>query len=283
MKTFEADRLESLFRFFDYTGGIETLKNKRLRFKTADQFNDPYELLPSSFIPDINFQELSNEEILDEMKNVDIYPLNSLPPGTLGKLPLEAIENGLRPLLEKNIKSYSEGVRQVFENYRKTSFINCLTHRVDILRMWSDYADKGKGIAIEFEVSVERDNFFRCAKEVKYHNSPPKLYTSLSELFVKGYEASKPENWKSLFEYFSYSKSDDWKNEEEWRVIMPDMSTDTYCDYTFSPEDILTVYLGYNLLNKEEIINEVRNLNKNIKIIQVEVNNHEHGLIMKNI
>lgn len=283
MKVFEADKLGSLFRFFDYPGGIETLRNKKLRFKTADQFNDPYELLPSSFIPDLNIHELSNEEILDEMKNVDIYPLNTLPSGILGKLPLEAIENELRPLLEKNIKSYSEGVRQVFDNYRKTSFINCLTHRVDILRMWSDYADKGRGIAIEFEVSVERDNFFRCAKEVKYHNSVPKLYTSLSELFIKGDEASKPENWKSLFEYFSYSKSDDWKNEEEWRIIMPDLSTDSYCDYSFSPKDILSVYLGYNVSNKEEIINEVKKLNESIKVIQVEINKNEHGLIFKEI
>lgn len=65
--SFEADLLDSLYRFFDYEGSLLTLRNKKLRFKTADQFNDPFELRSESFIPDFDLSILNSPEFLVEV------------------------------------------------------------------------------------------------------------------------------------------------------------------------------------------------------------------------
>lgn len=276
--SFEADSLDSLYRFFDYEGGLLTLRNKKLRFKTADQFNDPYELRPESFIPDFDLSKLNSTDFLEEVSKINVEPLKTLLTMVLKSVPKEVVEEQMRPVISSSINTYVENSRKVFDIYKKTSFINCLTHRVNDVKMWADYANKGTGIAIEFEVSVKRDNFFRCAKPVKYLSSVPKFYNSLSDLFEQSRKASLPENWKDLFEHFSYCKSDDWKKEEEWRIIIPDMTSNSYCDYDFHEDDVRAVYLGYAVKDKDKIINEIKNYFSNPKVYLSSLDNKVQGL-----
>ncbi len=283
MTSFEADNLGVLYRFFDYTGGLITLKNQKLRFKTADQFNDPYELKPESFIPDFDLSSLGYTEFMSEIRKIQDPYLKPLLEAAMAKVPHHEIENQLRPIIDASVKKYIKEAREHFDNYRRTSYINCLTHRVDDIKMWANYADKGQGISIEFEVSVERDNGFRCAKPVSYLPTVPKLYSSLSNLFMQAGALAKLDGRKEIFDHFSYSKSVDWKDEEEWRIIIPDMGTDTYCDYSFAKEDIKSVYLGYNLENDQEVIAEIKKVNNEIKIFKTQINDKEKGLLFEQI
>ena len=88
---------------------------------------------------------------------------------------------------------------------------NALTEYNDDILMWSHYADRHRGICIEFRpLKEEHDNFYHQALEVIYpkDNNPPKLN------FYK--YRNNPEKWivKCLT-----TKANHWEYEGEWRII----------------------------------------------------------------
>lgn len=100
--------------------------------------------------------------------------------------------------------------------------ILCLTGKPDNLLMWAHYADSHSGLVIEFDVENE---FFKQVFEDPL--SPIGLDEDLSKdygyLKQMVYSEHRPEITISSVKSFDsfLFKSNDWKYEEEWRMLMP--------------------------------------------------------------
>lgn len=90
-------------------------------------------------------------------------------------------------------------------NQLKNTGVYCLSAKNDDILMWSHYADGHKGFCLEFEGSTDK-TFLKRAKQVNYQK----------ELLIINYF---DKNWlpKVLL-----TKSEQWRYEEEWRIIQVD-------------------------------------------------------------
>jgi hypothetical protein len=79
--------------------------------------------------------------------------------------------------------------------------IYCLTPHPDLTLMWSHYADNHRGICLEF--STENNDLFSNACKVSYRKEYPQWSLHTMDEYLEVF----------------LTKSDDWKYEEEYRII----------------------------------------------------------------
>ena len=161
---------KNFFRFFNVIGGFWTLRTRLLKFNYACHFNDEYELNPDSFVNDplvsISFEAFKKE-------------CEKIPP----LLPWLSKETYISSLYNEYKKQSDTGQcierkRLIFRHFRENDLVLCLTREIQSLNMWNNYAQYSEGIAIEFQVSRERDNVFGLAKPIRYIDDYPKLHES---------------------------------------------------------------------------------------------------------
>lgn len=273
------EKKQTLFRFLDFEGGLETIRNRKVRFKKACQFNDPYDLQPRSFFPYLDIESLTRQELILELIKINIPPFCFLDKNEVReKLETMNLDSFVQ-LIKNNTEAYVTIARELFDNYRNTNTILCLSQRIDDVKMWANYSGKGTGIAIEFKVGD--GNIFTLAKKVTYYECTPKFYNSYSELINSSFENSKEIIYEQLFEYFSYSKSMHWKDEREWRIIYPYEGDEHYYDYEIKKEDIVSIYLGYGFKNIEENIEIIRKTYGSVDIYTSDICEERYGLVFK--
>ena len=209
-------RPKNFFRFFNIEGGFWTLRTGLLRFNYACNFNDEYELNPDTFVND-TVKSISFEDFKKQCEQVSLFQ------------PLRSTEANMFSLYNKyqlNEEQYIERGKLIFRHFRENDLILCLTREIQSLNMWNNYAQCSEGIAIEFEASEERDNIFCLAEPIQYIDSHPRRHESFSERINRTLfnilRRQKPENiLKEERNKFCYTKMNKWKNEKEWRVIVP--------------------------------------------------------------
>jgi hypothetical protein len=110
--------------------------------------------------------------------------------------------------------------------------------------MWHHYADRYRGAVLGFRSNDDNDNFLLVAEPVSYLEAKPDVYTDhgLAKLLcLKGNAAAR-----KTFQLGTYTKSDDWSYEKEWRVVTYADKGDqeSYSDWPFPQEDLSHIYLG---------------------------------------
>lgn len=88
---------------------------------------------------------------------------------------------------------------------RRQFGVFCMTRKNDNILMWAHYASNHEGFCLEFET---RSDFFARAKEVRYESELP--------------QANLLGPWDALIEHAAealLTKAEDWRYEEEWRII----------------------------------------------------------------
>ena len=144
-QTFQQDRLEAI------------LREGKLYFSKPADFNDPWDCRP-----------FFNTDILDDpeiaQRHIDWAVRVCRKDGQLSESDIEKMKDALknRDALEDKVrKNTIETQQAVLERYR----VYCLCPDVHNMLMWAHYADKHRGICLEFNV---RNEVICGALEVQY-------------------------------------------------------------------------------------------------------------------
>ena len=149
--------------------------------------------------------------------------------------------------ISKCIADLNELWKQIRNDFR----ILCLGVEKDNHRLWNDYAEKHKGVVIEFACREESDSPWRIAKPVEYVNEKDLFLTvedwadiiSLKDIVAAHY----------IMEKCCFRKAKDnknkWYEQNEWRItsFCRHYETGTVSDYGVNPKDFSAVYFGHKM------------------------------------
>ena len=159
--------------------------------------------------------------------------------------------------------------------------------------MWAHYAQNHEGFVLEFN---KENSFFNQSKSI--HDQIRRLYKIIysserPEIELYDSEKEKDALLKSLINNIMLTKSYDWQQEKEWRMIMELKEADEIIErdnsniYLFNiPKDlILSIYLGTRMTqkNKNELFEAVKGNGINPKIYQSYLDQKEYKLNFKEI
>lgn len=122
----------------------------------------------------------------------------------------------------KQFKKYKEDYNYLLDSIK----VGCLTTKKDNTLMWSHYADKHRGICIEYDIGkiYEKDNLI--INKVNYHmpiitNKVNYSMPIITNKSIADNEILEIDNINRLIELF-YTKSEEWKYKKEYRILYYD-------------------------------------------------------------
>ena len=174
------------------------------------------------------------------------------------RLIVDAVKRGISPELKAELLAGIADVasshnpsgaamnelRDLWRTWLPDHRILCLTESPSHVAMWHHYADKYRGVVLEFTCVDELDSAWLAAKPVTYPQEKPAVYTAdgWAELMTLPPEAAI----RAMLQAATYTKSPDWSYESEWRVASFKRPTDTgdFSDYRFNQQELGAVYFG---------------------------------------
>ena len=206
-----------------------------LYFPHPDQINDPFDCK----VPPTFFENISKKEILS--------CLNNKLPRFAPDLDLETIEMLKNVVRSGDVKIICQEIKNKFKEgkYRNVGVLSFSEKNLDI-RMWSHYSDSHQGICIGFDCTKMYFHFNGAnlsGKKVRYprDNGYPRW-----NHFTGDYSANNDKIY--------FTKSLDWKYEQEWRIILPEKGRTSQ---KFIPDALVSVHLGCQILeeHRKDVIN----------------------------
>ena len=263
---------DRLFKFYGINDGTEKhLLADEITLKKASEFNDPFDSLVYS----------DKSKIYSEFKQYffsqDLFFTK--------KISDEMMQSELDEMYPETYKMLQE-----------YSYIMCLTPDVTSQLMWAHYADSHKGYALEY--SGENLKAV-CDSYDKYYNKYllPVEYTKrrydatcavervLEYRFATehGLSYRQLDDTLELIKPLLY-KSDDWKYEKEWRLILnclvdnAAVRIDRKMTKQIKPK---AIYLGCNISEQNEELFRSIALKKSIPVKKMKMNNESYEFKME--
>jgi hypothetical protein len=201
------------------------VRENKLWFSSPLKFNDPFE---GRIFPDFSGTEEDHRRFLRLM-----YEKNGLAGRDLDDKVQHDIDKGI--LTDPDTK-FSEITTKVVMDRISTL---CFSEVNDSILEWSHYADKHRGICLEFSTSSPT-SYFSKVREVDYVRDYPIL-----RMFSDSAEEKRRK--------FMLTKSDDWFYEHEWRVfeIMEDEFTRRPGGYDFPPDSLTGIIFGCRMTDDD--------------------------------
>jgi len=243
------------FRNIDSEGHTEEIFTKnRLYFSTRKYFNDPFDCRPK--------QSFSASE--DKIKE---YFLKRVPKFFPALTTRQQIRAKTREIMKQK-KYKNNQIQELIEKESISKIIDkvgicCFSKRPDNILMWSHYADKHRGICLQFEGKPSTP-FFYNAQIVEYQKNLPVINPFIDE--------KEPLFYKTFLK-----KSCWWEYEEEWRIIIPRIGSTTF---EFPPEYLKGVILGSNISEKNEknVITWAKEIGNPINVFKAFLKEEEYGI-----
>lgn len=219
---------------------FHTLINRTLWFSSPRVFNDPFDCqLPVQ--TDNSIEEIT-KYLLQVNNSKKHYP-------TRKDVLYRAKE------LEKNPRDFQIFLKNKFFNQRRFS---CFVHDETLIynnsSMWGNYADKSRGVCMkfqfaeEFEESFELDNSLNISPLwIAYEKGIPTFNYIRYKLQIK-------QDFNSANQYFIGTKSEEWIDESEVRIILEKTIGEFENEYVgvkFKPEYFKEIIIGC-LSSKED-------------------------------
>ena len=138
-----------------------------------------------------------------------------------------------------------DGFRAAWREILPKLRVLCLTEGRAHVAMWYHYADEYRGVVFEFRHSGRKHSIWSIARPVSYPQALPTCYTAngwAESLTLKSEIAVQ-----KLMDEALFTKSPDWKYEQEWRLVSFSSSLDDkklYLDLRFDPAELVGIYLG---------------------------------------
>lgn len=198
------------------TQTLKNLKNQVIYFGAPANFNDPYDctITPTVLLPDD--QELAQIEGALE---------RDMAPAVLATKDAVDPEQLRRSIHEVATRDFQNHLRNGLRNYG----VSCFSETPTNLLMWSHYADRGRGVCLEFDTSFEP---LTLARAVKYVECLPSL--RVSELL--GLSGEPDARVVDIL----FMKSRAWEYEREWRVLHQHAGT----AFGYLAEALTGIYFG---------------------------------------
>lgn len=192
-------------RSYDIFSLILLIKN-RLNKKSYEEIID--KMLTNDFSIKIKCDIENNS--LYNYTSININTIKSILNEQLWLSHTNSFNDPVEPSI-KQFKKYKEDYNYLLDSIK----VGCLTTKKDNTLMWSHYADKHRGICIEYDIGkiYEKDNLI--INKVNY-NMP--IITNKS---IADNEILEIDNINRLIELFSL-KSNEWKYEKEYRILYYD-------------------------------------------------------------
>lgn len=309
------DNYEPIFKYCSIESAKSILNNNCILLNNPQNFNDPFDALIDVTTED---EKESLEliytyyffDIIDRILNMNLQNVKGIQKFTIRfyKLIYRKYKNaiirngifecnavmkklssffmGIIPDEEnnKNKEDFSKKILNIIKQIRSSLIMSCFSKRYDSILMWSHYADKHRGVCIEFE---RPDGFFDV--QYKKNRIPFNLVeaTKRSLAYMASgnqLEYNDSKLWNTIAKPL-LTKSLDWKYEEEVRCIFtPSCSNEElemldYGKYLyFMPSKIRRVYLGVNI-GKEDKMSILEFCQKlKIEVSEIKLSENEYKI-----
>lgn len=250
-----------LFKYVSSETAFEILSKGTLRFSSPLEFNDPFDVsIKALFGYDVisermrAFDELKTLLLLPEFpegNNCDLYLLLK---ATHAKLKNCSSEQRQKFLLlpnkdvwneEELIQSYQNTLQLIKSTYEDTG-IFCASSNHENYLLWAHYANKHKGVVLEFSPNLEKDSVLRLATKVNYSERRPFVYYSHSDYYQKALFKTTSDVLNTYYKEIFYTKSLEWRYEDEVRVSFPGLLSagQKYDDIGYHNDELKGVYFG---------------------------------------
>ena len=174
----------------------------------------------------------------------------------------------------------NESSNQFYNYLLERIKVACLTTHNDNTLMWSHYADKHKGICIEYDISQLQNNNNFILKKIDY-NLSMLLFDLKNEILLDNNKSIK-----SIIDLFTV-KSKEWEYEDEYRILFYDEENKNP-NGTLINLPIKSICFGIQTSREDKelvynIVNSINEKNKNkntkkykrIKLYQAELDDNE--------
>ena len=261
----QLDSVEKFYKYSDVEGARYILRDGTLKFSFADEYNDPFDtkvdmLSEYDFIntlPELQKERLNillSDEPLPQF-STDIYAKKTAElRQILSNKTQEEKENFKNLVLADPPESFMDidRIRAIFIKQLeevKNSFsydtIFCASLIYDNLLLWSHYAEKHKGVALEFVANIEKDSLLRAMTKVNYSAERPFLYKSPKDFVYKSMFQEIKDVLNEYIRTISLTKSLDWKYEQEVRVYIANIfDPKPYLLHNYHADELRAIYLG---------------------------------------
>lgn len=256
--------MKHLYKYFSNSErNRNMLRNGALYFAPPSSLNDLFELKIDLDVNIKNIEELFN---CTKMLLKDTSFINNVK-REMGDDLFNMLDKGGLNFFKQNvsieytIKSLAVEVNKIWQFDLEELGICCFATNPTNKLMWAHYTNDNSGFCLEFE---NKSWLSRC-KTVKYFDEYPKI--NIIDIF------NKPELYLDLI----YSKSSEWKYEDEFRAVKEGKGELNY------PKEILSsVIFGFKMLNKEknEIV-EIFDKNLNIEFKEIVIEKGQFDLKLK--
>lgn len=242
-------------RLFKYTdeNGIRIIRDLTIKASRASELNDPFELSPKISASQFTRSKIRKALLHSQWKEGVYRKMKR--EGKVGNMKefkrcwkgdMPALVQAVLDPLPQTVESMQSGFAEMFDRHWR---LFCVSLRDDSILMWSHYANKHKGLVVEFDTS---DPFFGSLPddsrlEVEYRPEKAEFVLDLND----------PKTFKKKLCEVARRKSRDWEKEEEVRFILP-APDDGGCLYRIGPSCITRVILGVRA--ESGLIRDVRGL-----------------------
>lgn len=167
--------------------------------------------------------------------------------------------------IEPNEKEGPERTRKLVQN---DWGVWCLSKSNHDIAMWSLYADGHQGICVEFAATrLEHVDFFASIQPVKYTDEMPRVNIYTTPM-------------KKIAQAAFLTKSSRWKEEEECRATVTDISVTNPRERDLPAGIVSAVYLGTRITdeNRRRVVEWAKESKSPMTVFLARPNDREYGL-----
>src|SRR5260370_4914987 len=256
--------LPPLYKYLDVQGAKLTLGNSTFKHSKPSDFNDTEDLTIQSIFPEET--EAALKKLENGFTDVIIKQLNDSPtcsspmreklaliqygyrnnPGLVEKMKAELAKMGRKPLFDaEHMRARSEAFINEINEFMQGYRVLCVTTHKNSEKMWSDYAENHKGIALRIEGNVAKGSKFQLFRPIVYREKRPPLYDDTLDFIAGSLFGDQEVRRRPMLEMIVASKPLPWQYEGEYRLAIPMRQGEPpWNSLPLHPEEITEHYLG---------------------------------------
>lgn len=285
--------LPPLYKYLDVSGAKLTLGNKTFKHARPSDFNDVDDLTIQSIFPEDTEEALKKitggfTDVI--LRHLDEEPTCSSPmkekirviqqvyranPGAAELVQTELTNPGKRTYdveyHRDTAQAYIAEINDFMQGYR----VLCVSTHKDSERMWTEYAEKRKGVSLRIQPNLAKDSKFQLFRPVIYREKRPPLYEDTLEFIAGALFGDDEARIKEIVERIIHTKTLDWQHEGEYRLAIPiRKDEEPWITLPYHPEEITELYLGLEMEKSdiEDIVGKARDVNPDIAIYRANRN-----------
>ena len=281
--------LPPLYKYLDVSGAKLTLGNRMFKHAKPSDFNDTEDLTIQSIFAEDTEEAL--KKIAGAFTDVILRHLHEEPtcsspmkgkikviqqiyranPGAANLVRAELMNSGERiydvEYHRKQAQAHIVEINEFMQGYR----VLCVTTHKDSERMWTEYAEKHKGVSLRIQPNLAKYSKFQLFRPVTYREKRAPLYEDTLEFSAGSLFGDHETRIKEIIERIIYTKTLDWQHEGEYRLAVPIGENEKpWNTLPYHPEEITELYLGLEMEKSdiEDIVGKARTVNPDIAIFR---------------